>query len=91
MNLGSFSSLRSTMARFSLSCLFALSAAITALGSIIHDRQDVNIARPIVDLGYARYQGSILAPNLTSFLSIRHATPPTGEIDNFALTCLCTY
>ncbi|KZP26485.1 alpha/beta-hydrolase [Athelia psychrophila] len=36
---------------------------------------------PVVDLGYARYRGSTdLASNITSFLGIRYATPPTGSL-----------
>jgi hypothetical protein len=35
---------------------------------------------PVVDLGYAKYQGSTdLSTNITSFLSIRYAAPPIGE------------
>ncbi|KAG2359504.1 Alpha/Beta hydrolase protein [Suillus spraguei] len=36
---------------------------------------------PIVDLGYAQYQGSVdPATNTTSFLGIRYAAPPIGEL-----------
>ena len=34
---------------------------------------------PIVDLGYAQYQGSFNSSNsITSFLGIRYAEPPIG-------------
>lgn len=34
---------------------------------------------PIVDLGYAQYQGSVdTTTNTTSFLGIRYAAPPLG-------------
>lgn len=36
---------------------------------------------PIVDLGYAKYQGTFNATtNQTEFLSIRYAAPPIGEM-----------
>jgi hypothetical protein len=35
---------------------------------------------PIVDLGYAQYQGTVnTANNVTHFLGIRYAAPPSGE------------
>lgn len=35
---------------------------------------------PIVDLGYAKYQGTFDATNnQTNFLSIRYAAPPVGK------------
>jgi hypothetical protein len=38
-------------------------------------------SRPIVDLGYATYQGSTdVSTNITTFLSIRYAAPPTGVL-----------
>jgi acetylcholinesterase len=37
---------------------------------------------PVVDLGYSQYQGSWNATsNVTSFLGIRYAAPPTGTFD----------
>ena len=42
----------------------------------------VNTTAPIVDLGYAQYQGYFDAQtNITHFLSIRYAAPPLGEYD----------
>ncbi|KAH7920072.1 alpha/beta-hydrolase [Leucogyrophana mollusca] len=36
---------------------------------------------PTVDLGYASYQGSVdTATNITSFLGIRYAAPPVGDL-----------
>ncbi|KAG0698021.1 Alpha/Beta hydrolase protein [Suillus ampliporus] len=36
---------------------------------------------PIVDLGYAQYQGSVdTVTNITSFLGIRYAAPPLGDL-----------
>ncbi|KAG1875450.1 Alpha/Beta hydrolase protein [Suillus subalutaceus] len=36
---------------------------------------------PIVDLGYAQYQGSVdTATNTTSFLGVRYAAPPLGNL-----------
>ena len=41
---------------------------------------NTNVTAPIVDLGYAQYQGYFDAQtNITSFLSVRYATPPIGE------------
>ena len=38
-------------------------------------------SNPIVDLGYARYQGTFNSTlNRTDFLSLRYAAPPTGEL-----------
>ncbi|KAK7032667.1 carboxylic ester hydrolase [Favolaschia claudopus] len=38
-------------------------------------------AGPIVDLGYAQYQGSVNATtNVATFLGIRYATPPLGNL-----------
>lgn len=38
------------------------------------------VTTPIVDLGYAQYQGRFDAEtNITNFLSIRYAAPPLGE------------
>lgn len=39
---------------------------------------------PIVTLDYATYQGSTnTTNNITSFLGVRYAAPPTGEITEF--------
>ncbi|KAG1731964.1 Alpha/Beta hydrolase protein [Suillus paluster] len=36
---------------------------------------------PIVDLGYAQYQGSVdTVTNITSFLGVRYAAPPLGDL-----------
>ncbi|KAJ7167029.1 Alpha/Beta hydrolase protein [Mycena filopes] len=41
----------------------------------------VNGAPPIVDLGYAKYQGVVDTNlNITSFRGIRYAAPPTGKL-----------
>ncbi|KAH0833389.1 Alpha/Beta hydrolase protein [Lanmaoa asiatica] len=53
------------------STLLAMSAATAA---------NMNVTAPIVNLGYAQYQGYFDAQtNLTNFLSIRYAAPPLGE------------
>jgi hypothetical protein len=39
-----------------------------------------NSVEPVVDLGYAKYQGSTdPSTNISSFLSIRYAAPPIGK------------
>ncbi|KAJ7275934.1 alpha beta-hydrolase [Mycena rebaudengoi] len=36
---------------------------------------------PVIELGYARYQGAVdTSTNITSFLGIRYAAPPTGDL-----------
>ncbi|KAJ7885112.1 Alpha/Beta hydrolase protein [Mycena olivaceomarginata] len=35
---------------------------------------------PIVDLGYARYQGTVTAVNITQFLGIRYAASPLNDL-----------
>lgn len=43
---------------------------------------NVNETAPIVDVGYAQYQGYFDAQtNITNFLSIRYAAPPVGEYE----------
>ena len=34
---------------------------------------------PVVDLGYARYQGAVSSANFTHFLGVRYAAAPVGE------------
>ncbi|KAH7903515.1 Carboxylesterase family-domain-containing protein, partial [Hygrophoropsis aurantiaca] len=41
----------------------------------------IAVSAPIVDLGYAQYQGALdTTTNITSFLSIRYAAPPLGDL-----------
>lgn len=50
----------------------------------------INVTAPIVDLGYAQYQGYFDAQtNITSFLSVRYAAPPIGEC-NIELSSIVT-
>ncbi|KAG2358500.1 Alpha/Beta hydrolase protein [Suillus spraguei] len=50
--------------------------ALEALSSPV-----ANVSAPIVDLGYAQYQGSVdTATNITSFLGIRYAAPSVGDL-----------
>ncbi|KAJ7678166.1 alpha/beta-hydrolase [Mycena polygramma] len=35
---------------------------------------------PIIDLGYARYQGAVSAANISQYLGIRYAAPPLGDL-----------
>ena len=56
--------------------LLAVSQALLALeaSSLV-----TAASAPIVDLGYAQYQGSVdIATNITNFLGIRYAAPPVG-------------
>ena len=36
--------------------------------------------RPVVDLGYAKYQGNINTRGVSEFLGLRFAAPPTGNL-----------
>ena len=39
-----------------------------------------NDSTPVVDLGYAQYQGTFnVSTNVSYFLGVRYAQPPTGE------------
>jgi hypothetical protein len=45
------------------------------------------VSAPIVNLGYAQYQGSIdTTTNTTSFLGIRYAAPPVGAFSSVCFT-----
>lgn len=35
---------------------------------------------PIVDLGYAKYEGTSLAAGVNQFLGMRYAAPPLGDL-----------
>ncbi|KAJ6462025.1 Alpha/Beta hydrolase protein [Mycena vitilis] len=39
-----------------------------------------SVAAPVVDLGYAQYQGVDTELNITAFRGIRYAAPPTGSL-----------
>lgn len=61
-----------SLARFSLAALILLVSVRAA-------------SPPIVDLGYAQYQGVVNAElNITKFLGIRYAAPPTGMGDSLS-------
>ncbi|KAH7906676.1 Alpha/Beta hydrolase protein [Hygrophoropsis aurantiaca] len=62
---------------------FLRTAALTLLvfASLTPSLLTANSSTPIVDLGYAQYQGSVdINTNITSFLSIRYAAPPIGNL-----------
>ncbi|KAF9268298.1 alpha beta-hydrolase [Marasmius fiardii PR-910] len=50
---------------------------VTAASSTLTGRQ-TSPSAPIIDLGYAQYQG-VVDGNVTNFLGIRYAAAPTGE------------
>ncbi|KAG0695774.1 Alpha/Beta hydrolase protein [Suillus ampliporus] len=57
--------------------LLALPQALLALTSL--SAAAIATSAPIINLGYAQYQGSVdTATNTTSFLGIRYAAPPVG-------------
>ncbi|KAH7906561.1 Alpha/Beta hydrolase protein [Hygrophoropsis aurantiaca] len=50
------------------------------LGAFVNERASSS-STPTVDLGYAQYQGTLdSVTNITSFLSISYAAPPTGNL-----------
>ncbi|KAG1834979.1 Alpha/Beta hydrolase protein [Suillus subalutaceus] len=58
--------------------LLAVSHVLLALGALSSPAVTVS---PIVNLGYAQYQGSVdMVTNITSFLGIRYAAPPVGDL-----------
>ncbi|KAJ8589766.1 alpha beta-hydrolase [Rhizopogon salebrosus TDB-379] len=59
--------------------LLAVSQAFLALGAL--SSPVASTSTPIIDLGYAQYQGSVdTTTNVTSFLGIRYAAPPVGNL-----------
>ncbi|KAF9064636.1 Alpha/Beta hydrolase protein [Rhodocollybia butyracea] len=55
-----------------------LTIALASPSPLIHSR-DNNV--PIIDLGYAKYQGAFDSlNNVTSYLGMRYAAPPVGEL-----------
>ncbi|KAF8879332.1 Alpha/Beta hydrolase protein [Gymnopilus junonius] len=63
-----------------ITVLFVANAVATNALAVVVD----NATFPIVDLGYARYQGTIVHDEInnstrTQFLSLRYAAPPTGS------------
>ncbi|TDZ53459.1 putative secreted lipase [Colletotrichum trifolii] len=43
-------------------------------------RDEVNLARVTVDLGYERYSGAVLPSGINQFLGMRYAEPPIGNL-----------
>jgi hypothetical protein len=60
--------------------LIAAACALSALGANVPQPEAGTIKdSPVVDLGYASYQGVYNeSTSITSFLGIRYAAPPTG-------------
>ncbi|KAJ3828456.1 Alpha/Beta hydrolase protein [Lentinula raphanica] len=57
-----------------------LPSAVISLSAPLHGRT-LNDNTSVVDLGYARYRGVFdSVNNLTNFLGIRYAAPPTGDL-----------
>jgi hypothetical protein len=50
---------------------------VTEADYIRHDRRN---SQPVVDLGYARYQGVALEAGVNQFLGMRYAAPPLGDL-----------
>ncbi|KAE9408455.1 alpha/beta-hydrolase [Gymnopus androsaceus JB14] len=56
-----------------------LASATTSLSSHIHSRTSNDV--PIIDLGYAQYQGVFdSVNNVTNYLGMRYAAPPIGDL-----------
>ncbi|KAF4613473.1 hypothetical protein D9613_008007 [Agrocybe pediades] len=68
----------------------AFTAPLAAAGAVARSSSDdatssANATTPVVDLGYAKYQGTIVKDSVTGstnsqFLGIRFAAPPTGAL-----------
>ncbi|KAJ7690782.1 Carboxylesterase [Mycena olivaceomarginata] len=59
-----------------LHCLTRYCAAILLKSPLARGQ-----ATPIIDLGYAQYQGAVdTLSNITQFLGIRYAAPPIGDL-----------
>ena len=73
------------MMKIGLSLLYLASAPITLSSATIHishrNTDTSNTAgAPIIDLGYAQYQGVYDSVNdVTNYLGVRYAAPPTGQ------------
>ncbi|KAE9408462.1 alpha/beta-hydrolase [Gymnopus androsaceus JB14] len=64
--------------RLSLLVVF-LASATTSLSSQMLSRASNDV--PIIDLGYAQYQGVFdSVNNVTNYLGVRYAAPPTGDL-----------
>ncbi|KAG2130975.1 Alpha/Beta hydrolase protein [Suillus bovinus] len=64
---------------FTKANLLAVSQVLLALEGLSSPAATVSAS--IVNLGYAQYQGSVdTATNITSFLGIRYAAPPVGDL-----------
>jgi carboxylesterase type B len=54
---------------------------LTALLALAVSAQVSDVARPVVDLGYAKYRGIGNASiGVTSYFGIKYAQPPVGEL-----------
>lgn len=57
--------------------LLSLTAVTVAYGSL---EVQNTLSTPLVDLGYARYQGSRLDAGVDQYLGMRYAQPPLGNL-----------
>ncbi|QSZ30354.1 hypothetical protein DSL72_004877 [Monilinia vaccinii-corymbosi] len=51
----------------------------TVISSPIQDRKKAH-STSLVDLGYAKYQGTLLSSGITQYLGMRYASPPLGDL-----------
>ncbi|KAE9408457.1 alpha/beta-hydrolase [Gymnopus androsaceus JB14] len=74
------------MMKIGLSLLYLASATITLSSATIHlSHRSTNTSNtasaPIIDLGYAQYQGVYdSVNNVTNYLGVRYAAPPVGDL-----------
>ncbi|KAJ7258056.1 Alpha/Beta hydrolase protein [Mycena haematopus] len=66
---------------FTMYSAMALTSLLHAVLIFIVTVHSANAAAPVIDLGYAQYQG-VVDPklNITAFLGVRYAAPPTGPL-----------
>lgn len=75
---------RSILFKFLAICVTGIlstcGSASTASEQVSDIKLSSNSTAPIVDLGYAKYQGAVnTTTNISYYLGIRYAAPPTGE------------
>ena len=59
--------------------LAAVASALYYVSSVVASSAPLTASSPIINLGYAQYQGAYdSTTNVTSFKSIRYAAPPVG-------------
>ncbi|KAJ7056802.1 Alpha/Beta hydrolase protein [Mycena amicta] len=67
----------SSMYPFYILARLFVAAVVSTTAFTVHDPAQ---GLPIVDVGYAKYQGTVSSTGIGQFLGIRYAAPPTGHL-----------